>query len=719
MAVETVGSKPVAGVSTAGRRFLVGTNVFVATVLTIAVVVVAQLIAYKLPKRWDMTSSGVNSLSDGTENLLRNLDSDIRLTALYFETDREEADQPRYRRAVQDLLDLYQITNRGRVRAEWINPLKDHEKFQTLIARLRDKTGFKDEIGTCRGRIEAYKGELDAKLRALVQAELDRITAMGGAIEEPATQAIIGPVEQALAQLRRMLEKMRERIDELTLEDNPQYGAAINELKNLYGDVGKLLKEIGKYGAEQASRNAGLATNQAEFLRETRNRYAEVVTAVEQETTKLQDLKPLKLDEVLAKLGPTTNPVLVETDSDALVVDFMSVWPPLDQGAGPRAGFKERAFKGEEKLTSAILRATHKEQTAVVFVHYGGGPLFLGGFMPNQPPAPYAAMKQQLEDTNFVVEEWDVKSSQTPPKIEPTPTRTVYIVLKPTPPQRGPTGQPSQEPPFADSHRRAVLDVIKQSGRALFIAGWQPGPFGPMPSTYEFGEYLTDEWGITVDTSALLVETVNFAPGRYAVGRRDFFNMGQLNVTDHDIVGTPTARQLAFPMCAPLDLSESPPDGVVVQRLVYMPRRDGVWGVKNLMKYQEQQQQREYLTKEPDDLEGPFDLAAAATKGDAKTVVVSSADFAEDNVAFAREFATTAQGFTIRSRNPGNVVLLVNSLHWLNDNTEFMNIGKPIDAAVLQIGPESTVRAVQVLTIFVWPMFALVCGGIAWWIRRR
>ena len=73
----------------------------------------------------------------------------------------------------------------------------------------------------------------------------------------------------------------------------------------------------------------------------------------------------------------------------------------------------------------------------------------------------------------------------------------------------------------------------------------------------------------------------------------------------------------------------------------------------------------------------------------------------------------------MRSRNPGNVTLLINSLHWLNDNTEFMNIGKPVEAAVLEIPSESTVKAVQALTIFVWPMLALVCGGVAWWIRRR
>jgi hypothetical protein len=232
-------------------------------------------------------------------------------------------------------------------------------------------------------------------------------------------------------------------------------------------------------------------------------------------------------------------------------------------------------------------------------------------------------------------------------------------------------------------------------------------------------DYLRDEWGIGVDTSALLIETMNIAPGKYVVGRRDFVNMEELDVTEHDIVTGATARQLTLPMCAPLDLSDSPPEGVEISRLVVMPPRDGIWGETNLPGFLDTARSREYLSREADDMEGPFDLAVAATKDDAKVVVVSSANFAVDNVAFARELALTSQGFTVRSRNPGNVALLVNSLHWLNDNTEFMNIGRPIDAAVLQIEKQSTVRAVQVLTIFVWPVLALACGGVAWWIRRR
>lgn len=705
--------------ASSGRRFMVGTNVIIATVLVAAIVIVAQAIAFSVPKRWDMTSTGVNSLSKGSENLLRSLDQNVRLTSLYFETDREDQDQPRYRRAAEDLLDLYEANNRAKVTAEWINPLKDHDKFRKLLARLRDKTVFKKEIDAYRAVIDKYSDTLDAQMRDTVQSELTLLDGLGGSFGDSGAPSAVAPVENLLVRWSSMLEAARERVDSLTFADNPQYSSAVNELRTIYRDLGKALKDIAKYGADQVLRNPALPADQADFLREAGGRFADLVASIEEETTRLQELELLKFDDLLAQLEPTANPILVETDDDARVVDFSSVWPPIQAGTGGRAKFNQRAFKGEEKLTSAVLRVTHKEQTAVVFVRYGGQPLFLGGFMPGQPPAPYATMKQQLEDTNFVVREWDVKSSETSPEIDPPPTRTIYVVLKPDPPQRGPMGRPGPDPPFGENHRRLVLDAIGDEGRALFIAGWHPGPFGPIPSTYEFNDYLSDEWGVKVDTSALLIETMSLSPGKYVVGRRDFFNMNEVKVTEHAIVSGALARQLTLPWCAPLELGDSPPEGVEHSRLVRLPERDGLWGVKNIQAYQRQLEQREYMVKEEGDLEGPFDLAVAATKGQGKIVVVSARDFATDAVAFARQLAVGPRGFTIRSRNPGNVALLINSLHWLNDNTQFMNIGKPIDAAVLQVGSESTVKAVQALTIFGWPTLAMVCGGITWWIRRR
>ncbi len=707
---------------TTGRRLLVGTNVLVAVLLVLGIVIVLQVFAYKATARWDMTTSGINSVGEGTENLLRSLDTDIRLTSLYFETDLEEKDQQRYRGTVDDLLGLYESTNRSRVTAGWVNPLADHEKLKKLMARLREKTKFKTEIEAYAERIERYRNAtdgLDLKMRGLIRDELELIASTSAGIVSQDAPGFVARVEDLFTQWTGELEGNRDQVDALMRLDNPAYSAAANELRGFYGQFSKLLKDISNLGEAEADRNPALSPAQSQYLREAGNRYASLVAAIEEETTKLQELEPLELDDLLRQLNPSGNAILVETEDDARIVDFSSVWPPRDQGAGGRrVGFMNRTFKGEEKLTSAILRVTHKEQTAVVFVRYGGQPLLMGGFMPGMPRAPYTAMKQQLEDANFVVSEWDLKTTTDPPKIDPAPTRTIYIVLKPTPPARDPMGRPSQEPPFTDSHKQAILEAIGDDGRAMFVAGWYPGPFGPIPASYEYDEYLNDVWGMQIDMSAVLVQSVNFEVGKY-VWQRDSGFMRDVEVSDHVIVSGPQARQLTLPMCTPIVLSDPPPDGVEHVRLVTQAPREGLWGVKNIQTYQDQFRERGYVSRKLEgDLEGPFDLAVAAAKGDAKIVVVSSREFAADQVAFAQQFVMGPHGFSMRSRNPGNVTLLINSLHWLNDNTEFMNIGKVIDAAVLEIPSPTTVRMVQVLTIFVWPMLALVAGGVVWWVRR-
>ena len=92
MAVATAAAGEPRGVS-AGRRFLVGTNVFVAVIIAVGIVVVLQLIAFKARARWDMTSSGVNSLGAATEGLLRGLEQNVHAA----EEERREQPGSRWR----------------------------------------------------------------------------------------------------------------------------------------------------------------------------------------------------------------------------------------------------------------------------------------------------------------------------------------------------------------------------------------------------------------------------------------------------------------------------------------------------------------------------------------------------------------------------------------------------------------------------------------------
>ncbi len=721
--VNASNREPVA--TSAGRRFVIGANVALVVAIVIGLVVVSQLFAYHWPARADMTSTRVNSLSDGTLNVLRNLESEIRIVSCYFKTDMEDEDQPRYRRAVEDLLELYASTNRSKIRTETINPLSDHEKLRKLVADLREHPVFKDEIAAHTARIEEYRTKVDKQMSETVRAELELLSGFGG-MQDQSVQRAVAPVEDLFNRWTKDLEKARTEIDTLMPRDNPQDAAAVREIKNVYRDFSKFLNDVANYGKEILKKVPNLPEPYLGFLTKAGERYAGTLKLVDAETAKLNELKPPKLEEVARDLTPNGNPILVLSSVDARVVDFSAVWPPLDENRrGGQAAFKDRAFKGEEKLTSSILRATHKEQTAVIFTRFGGQPLFFGGMMPGQPPAMLSAMKQQLEDANFIVEEWDLKTKDTPPELETTPTRTIYVVFKPAPQDPMSRGQPNQEVPFGETHRQALLKAIGEKGRALFVVGWHPGPPGPggmmlpIPANYEYADYLINQWGIGVDMSTLLFRVTNTEPGKYNVTSRDWFAFRKVFFGDHPIVKGLAAQPIYLPWCAPLDIASTPPSGVEIRKLITQPKEDGVWGIKNLGKYEEQQNARRFLTREKDDREGPFDLAAAATKGDAKIVVVGARDFAADQVAFATELGMTAEGIVFRSRNPGNVSLMINSLHWLNDNTQYLNVGRPIDAAVLNIPGPSTVRTVQVLTMFIWPVLALAAGGVAWWVRRR
>jgi hypothetical protein len=170
---------------------------------------------------------------------------------------------------------------------------------------------------------------------------------------------------------------------------------------------------------------------------------------------------------------------------------------------------------------------------------------------------------------------------------------------------------------------------------------------------------------------------------------------------------------------APLALADKPPEDVSVEPLLTVNARDGLWGIKNVREYVRQQEETGRVTPGSDALNGPFTVAAAATKGEARVVVVSAMDFATDDVAFARGLTRTAEGVALVNLNPGNVALFVNALHWLAGNTQWMNLGRPIDTRVIDIAEGPSLTFVKVLSYGIWPALALLSGGIVWMIRRR
>lgn len=714
------------GQNASSRRRLYGANVTITVVLVAAIVGLLQYFAFAGGSRWDMTSSGINSLAAGTENLIANLDQSVRLTSLYFETDREEEDQQRYRRAVMDLLNLYEATNRASVTAEWINPLKDHEQLKRMKSRVRSLPAFADEVKTYRERIERFladEGGIAQQARERVDLELEMINNLEPRMSDATVEQVVGPIKRLFASWETGLEDAALTVGSLSEDGNPQYAPAINEIRGIYRNLKESLSNIIKHATREVQRNPEMPVEVVAYLNGCAERYADLTATLTEEQENLDNLEAMRLDSLMAQLDELSNAILVETDKDARVVDFTSVWPAKNpQQAGMNVGFDQRMFKGESKVTAAILRLTSEKQPAVMFVRYGGQPLFTGGgghpMMPQQS-GPYMVMRQQLQDANFTVHEWDLKTSDTPPDIDPEPARVVYIILKPSPPPRDPMGRPSQEPPFSDQHREIVLETLGEDGRALFIAGWAGGPMGAVPAGYEYNTHLEESWGIKVDTSALLLHVFSPEPGKFMMGQdAPMLTHRELEVTEHEILSGRASRW-TLPLCAPLEFTEEVPEGVTRHPLITQPRSDDVWAVHDFTVYEAQFREKGHVTRDEADETGPFTLAAAAERGDAKVVVVSSSEFASDRVAFARELSLSSTGLNVLMRNPGNVTLLINSLHWLNDNTDLLDVGRPIDMSVLEINKPAQQKTVQVVTAAVWPAIALLFGGVMWMVRRK
>ncbi len=701
------------------RRLVVGANVALATLLVIAIVGVVQWGGYRFSGRSDWTGSAVNSLSAGTQNLLDGLDEKVSITTAYFQTNLEGEDQAKFRAAVQDLVSLYQIENRAQIEVASFNPLEDHDKQQALLASLRDKSKFKEQSAKHRELLDSFDNEVAPAISTLFDGELGLIEALGELSGDGAGMAF-GQIEMLLRDLLKEVGAMQQDIDDAVSGSLPRYGAAASAVRSFYTNLKSSLQNIATVGTKLGATAPNLSARQTDFLVGAENRYQALIESLDQQIEASGDLPKLDLEDIARELAPNANAIIVETENDAKVVRFADVWPPLNPGGPTSVAFKDRAFRGEEKLSAAILQLTQQEKTAVVFARYGGPPLFFGGFMPNQPRPAYAQVKLHLEDLNFEVHEWDLSTQTEPPEIDPPPTKTIYVVLKPVTPPMNPMMRQQQQPTFGPEHREAVLTAVKDAGRALFITGWdagQMGPMGPMPGGYQYGGYLSDTWGIDVDSTVLLLRATSIGPGKYQFGRGAGY-MTDLTLANQPIVERLKTLRTILPEACPLTLAETPPDGVTLEKLAWCEQSDGLWGIRDFQAYRDQMH-NEYMVKAPGDPEGPFTVAAAASSDDAKVVVVASSSFSTDDLAFARDLMLTAEGLAMRSRCPGNVTLLVNSLHWLNDNESIMDLGRPIDAPTLEIAEGPALAFIGAVVWGLWPAAIGCCGLTVWYIRRR
>ncbi|HNO77817.1 MAG TPA: Gldg family protein [Phycisphaerae bacterium] len=701
--------------NTQKSNVLVGLNVVLMVVLAVALAAGLQWLAMTRLGRVDVTSSGINSLTEPTETLLKGLDQKITLTSLYFKTDIEDKDQDRYRSAVNDLLELYSVSNRSKVEFIAINPLQDHEERTALFKRLASRSRYKEQAAGHIEIIERFQSEFAERITTLLSEEQQQLQTFRD-LDGMAAQ-LTGQVKGLFDDFERDVKAASQQIKDSLASDVPAHGAATSRLRQTYSNISKILENIIAVGSQVSQRSDGFPPNVLQFFVDAGSRYGSLVEDLKAQEAAIGELPALDIDQIVRDLaGATSNPILVETEEKAEVIPFYKVWPPVNPESGG-AGFEERTFHGEQTVTSAILHLTQNVKPAVVFVRHGGGPMIASGNpMMRQEAGSYVQMRAQLEDASFDVYEWDLATSSEPPAMDPAPSRTIYVVDRPTQPRPNPFQQGPQDPVFTPDKLTALKKAMGDSPRALFLGGFMPAAMGA-PAPNEYAEYLKDTWGIEADDDRVLLFIEPVEPGKYRF-IRDPLKMLDAAFSDHPITNSLSAMRTMFPLVSPISFTDGP-EGVTHNKLVWMERSDSIWSISDIQTYFNQQA-NEYIVPADGDFQGEFLFGATAEKGDGKIVVINSTQFATDRVAQARQLAATPQGLSVIPVNPGNPTLFINALHWLNDNAEWMNLGSPIDYSTLNIkkGASSTL-AVQVFATAVWPLLAAICGLGVYFARRR
>lgn len=722
------------------RRIVYGLNVAVTIILACGVLTLAVYLSTRFRTQLDVTRSGINSLSPRTVQLVRKLDQNVTITALYTVLSEYDTLAQKRQRRVGDLLNLYESVAPTRITASVIDPMKDSTRLTVIRDRLVKLPAYQNEAAPHKAALESLPAFQEA-LTALLKAELD---AMGRVAPEFRVEKF-DVVEDNFRLMAAETRGEFERIDARLKGEIPAYGEAVEALRAYLPKLQTTLNGLTAWMQRAATGLPPTASPDAkQFYNTAGTRYADVLGRIQKLLDDTKDLKRVKLEDLYTKIRnwPNAPVIIVETAQEARVLDFYEVWPSRRDGSTDNDGDRQE-FAGERCVSSAILQLSQKEKTAVVFVRYGGPALLKPDMsqmnpmmMRQMPSAPYQQVSRSLEDAGFVIREWDAQTEKTVPKIEDA-ARTVYVVVRPedAPPQNPMMQQRPQGISPAD--KQLILDAVNASGRALFLTGWRPAP-SPMPqipmsggAPYAFSDYLQSTWGVAIKSDYLTFSFVPspenpalWVPRRGATALVTLTKPEQLVYGEHEITEPIQSLTTVLMNLAPLE-AKSPPGGVKLAPLLSVAPSDDIWAISDQSAAQEEYSKNHGLKPNEKDLkarDGGFPVAIAAEndKGQ-RAVVISSETFAVDDVAFRSGLVPTGNTLAIMNLNPGNIELFLNALHWLAGNADRIAAG-PASSDVPRLSRLREGASAQFCRIFlvgIWPALALVAGGAVWLFRRR
>jgi hypothetical protein len=695
------------------RRLIFGGNVILGILIVWAMVVLVNYAAGRLSHQpWDVTRSGQFSISPRTVKLLKSLPDDITITALYRVSEdldkaaRMQAEEQK--RQIEDLLRRYASVS-DKVHYQVLDPLKDTVAKTRFIQELKIK--YADEATKHKEIVDAFK-ELDPKILNLLDTERNELQKLAESNEKVNKNQNIVAIYYRFTKDHSQAQTAVEDVSELISgEDVPHYSEAVAVIQKLYEDVKKDLEAAGEFLPADGMKIEELSDQTKKLFAESKDRYQGLSEEIGKALEKFVDLPKLELEEIYNQVKPKNAKTVilqVANQPKSRVLNFSDIWTMAQQKASDPSQ-STYDFNGEAAISSAMLALTAKDKAAVIFVHAGDpNPVKPTFNMMRMSQAPYNVAKGKLEEANFVVESWDLLRSGEAPNI-PNVTRKIYVVV-PSVPQKSQAGAPSVGG-YDTPQIEIVEKLVDQGERVMFLVNFQPTFMG---KPYPFAELFKKKFGVNLEAEKLVLEGVKV--------RDQMIPNNQIAIdryADHEITRPIQSLNSTFIWAVPMRVDEKLPEGVSVTPLITIePDSGNIWAESNIVMVL----QRGWAEKDDQDLSPPFCLGLAVdeSKNKGKVVIFGNELFATDGVANQVQYVMTAQGLGARYVNPGNLELLANTTFWLNDNANLISVGpRKSDVARICNISENGVMAWKVFLCGLWPLAALVCGGIVYLFRRK
>lgn len=567
---------------------------------------------------------------------------------------------------------------------------------------------------------------------------------MGGLVVQMEIAAVL---ERLGRELRDIRLKILGVIDK---NDAQEMASALTVIRRYSADLETDARVCGEMLGGLSQRLARLDEPSKLLLAEARgaNLFRDRIQAIEALEKQIKELPELKQGSVADQLKQR-NQVVVEINNRVRVLSFDEVFT-LRESVGGRSFDQDkkeeeeevRIFNGDSAIASAIQAlSVDRPFATVVFVAYEPpAPPQRGPFSPPPPQSAIPVMsltelRSRLEAANFKVVDWNLATTQEPPKPEEG-TQNVYVILPPAPPAEPNPFQQQPEPQksFGEAEMKLIQNILDADGRALFLATWDVQRAGPFGNTYKSPAYgyapmLDGQWGIQLKTNRRVIWVLpdRQDPEAFGVEGTKFNYMPLTGFEDHEI-GKPMrgTRFLATDVC-PLAVRSELPPGVTVRSVATIPESDNYLAadLNELIRIVDEVRNpsRGGLVKlNTKPVRGPFPvvLAAERKEGDktrGRIVVVGFGRSVSDGYLKNEVFVDQGR---LRSTPPPteSADLVVNSLFWLQGQVKRISRG-PVPTPRLDPITKQQANTIRALSILGWPLAICIPGVFLWFIRRR